>query len=888
MYPLILPAGARSRAPLFFAFAAILTFAARPADAGQGASFHLSVTLSARAPHVRGTLDADFRNTSTASVHEVYWLLFANRFAMPDRGINDFNRPFVYPYQEFEAGGTTVSEVRLGEQRLAIRDVSASGVPDGCAIVVTLPAALAPGDEVRLHVEFQTTLPVRFGTFGVFEDTLTAIGGWYPYIANLHADGTWGLNETPEVASFDVTAHWDAPLQVVLNGFEIESGRPQRVEAVHFLSLVAARELLRDEISTASTQVVHLHRPPKRSDRRAFGPSHDEIMRETLQSIVTHQPDALAPLPEKIVVVEAPLRLDLTAAGDGMAVISDRSLKVHWLLRPFHAAQLAQAIYAEALRPLATRRESTRDYVWVNEGVSHFLAEEYLKRSRPPTRSVQSWIELFNIFAIVDRFESEPKVPFVSAFFDRARSADDLHQQITTFNREMPPGRAIVSKIKQVLTTEQFDSVLRRCTRAPLPFLSCAEEVAQRPLQETVVQWLQPYPEINYEWASTSLRQPQGSEYRNDVVVRRRVSRDVQEPVDVELRSLGGEPIRLRWDGNGDEGHLQAMSSERVYQAVIDSDRRLIETTRSDNAAPPSPQVVIDSAEVEVTSTEFGFSGLVVGRARYDYRKDIAAAGFYTNRSVGVTVGPRYHWGERNDSTLYRHNLYGFYIAQALDRDFTDNRMPSQISSGHSNGLGLRYNYNNVYAFDNPTESIDFRLFGDWYDSSLGSDYNYAAWGAKAVATHPLWTHRTIVAGEITNGFTQPLGSSRVPNQGAFSLGGSRSIRGIGAEDELGRNLFVIRGELRQTIYPELDLNLLDLLVLRRTQARFFVDTGSVSNSAGAIYDPQHYAVGVGAGFAVVYDFMGFFPSTAYVEAATRVDRDRGEVQFLFGTRQAF
>jgi len=37
-----------------------------------------------------------------------------------------------------------------------------------------------------------------------------------------------------------------------------------------------------------------------------------------------------------------------------------------------------------------------------------------------------------------------------------------------------------------------------------------------------------------------------------------------------------------------------------------------------------------------------------------------------------------------------------------------------------------------------------------------------------------------------------------------------------------------------------------------------------------------------------VYDFMGFFPSLAYIEIATRADRDPGDVQFLFGTRQSF
>jgi outer membrane protein assembly factor BamA len=321
---------------------------------------------------------------------------------------------------------------------------------------------------------------------------------------------------------------------------------------------------------------------------------------------------------------------------------------------------------------------------------------------------------------------------------------------------------------------------------------------------------------------------------------------------------------------------------------VIDPDRRLIEETRADNARPPSPQIVLDTAEVEITSTEFGFSGLVVGRGRYDYRKDLAVAGFYTNRSLGFDAGARYHWGAPNDPTLYRHNLYAFYGVQALDRSFKDERRPQVRTSGHANNVGLRYDYNNVFAYDNPTEAVRVRLFADWYDGALGSDYDYLDWGGSLVLTHPLWTHRTILAAEVLNGFSEPLGSSRVPNQGLYSLGGSRSIRGIGAEDELGRNIVLLRGELRQAVYPEVDLNFLDLLVLRRAQVRFFVDTGQVENAAGRVYDPAGYAVGVGVGLAAVYDFLGFFPSVAYIEIATRADRDPSDVQFLFGTRQAF
>ena len=325
-----------------------------------------------------------------------------------------------------------------------------------------------------------------------------------------------------------------------------------------------------------------------------------------------------------------------------------------------------------------------------------------------------------------------------------------------------------------------------------------------------------------------------------------------------------------------------------MRQVEIVPDRKLIETTRADNFRPPEPQIVLDTAEVEITSTEFGFSTLMVGRARYDYRKDLAVAGFYTNRSVGADAGARYHWGRQNDPTSYRNNIYAFYGAQALDRSFKDMQHPAVRTAGHSNNLGVRYDYNNVFAYDNPTQEVHVRLFTDWYDHALGSDYNYVDWGGSLVLTHPLWTHRTIVGGEISNAFSEPLGSSRVPLQGLYSLGGSRTIRGIGAEEQLGRNLFLVRAELRQAIYPELDLNFFDLLVLRRAQVRLFVDTGQVDNAAGRVYDPTRYAVGVGIGFAAVYDFLGFFPSTAYIEIATRADRDQSNVQFLFGTRQSF
>lgn len=878
----------------------VLLLCARAADASaQPAhlpSYHITAALSLTAPHVRGTVDIAFDNDSGRPLQEVMLLLYANRFAAPDAQVDDFNRPFVYPRQEFSPGWMKLLEVRVNGVPTAADVRPQPGVPDGSVLSLRLPSPVPVGARATVTARFETFVPNRFGTFGEFEGTLTAVGGWYPSLAALQRDGSWEVDALPAIADFDV--HLEAPpdLEVLLNGHDFgRATAPMHaaVQGVHYLSLIAAPDFRRDAVRVGATQIIYVHRPPRRASRISNEPEPADIMLASLQSIVEQRPVSVpdAPASGPLVVVEAPLRMQLVAPGEGMAIVSDRALKVVWVLRPFHEMQLAQAIYAELLRPTVSARESARDYAWVSEGLSYVLARRYLDGLRPGTRSVQDWIDAFNIFAIVDRFETAPKIPFVSSFFERARTADELHEQMSTFNNDLPPGHVVLGKLRQLIGDQPFAAVIDRCAAAPIPFRECAARASGQDLTWFLAQWLQPYPEINYDFAAVQLNsQRRDDGFESDVTVRRRASRPVREPVDVRLRSLGGQDVDLRWDGSGDEAHLTAVTPRRVWQAVIDPERRLIETTRADNASPPSPQIVLDTAEVEITSTEFGFSGLVVGRGRYDYRKDLAAAGFYTNRSVGVDAGARYHWGAQNDPNSYRHNVFAFYDAEALDRSFKSEQAPSVRTAGHVNGLGVRYVYNNIFAYDNPSREVEARLFADWFDRALGSNYNFVNWGGSLVLTHPLWTERTILAGQVVDGFSEPLGSGVVPIQNLFSLGGERSIRGIGAEKELGRNIFLLRGELRQAIYPEVDLNLLDVLVLRRAQLRLFVDTGQVSNSAGAVYDPAGYAVGVGAGFAAVYDFLGFFPSVVYLELATRVDRasEAGDVQVLFGTRQSF
>ena len=110
---------------------------------------------------------------------------------------------------------------------------------------------------------------------------------------------------------------------------------------------------------------------------------------------------------------------------------------------------------------------------------------------------------------------------------------------------------------------------------------------------------------------------------------------------------------------------------------------------------------------------------------------------------------------------------------------------------------------------------VDFKVFeGDDLDdigvsfggtapfTALGAtgdgDYSYLDWGLMLTATQPLWSYRSIGAVQLVNGFSHAFSARGVPNQGQYSLGGSRSIRGVGVEKEIGRNILLVRAELRQ------------------------------------------------------------------------------------------
>ncbi len=750
--------------------------------------------------------------------------LYPNRFRTEGSEADDTTRRYVYPRGVFHPGGITIERVALADgQPLTHRLTNARGMPPETLLEIDLPPEVS-GSTVDLDVAFRTEVPERFGPFGVTEQGFAAVGGWHPYLVARDDDGDWHVDWAPPPVDVEARISVSPQRALVLGDAIFPPGHAENIRTsaslVRNLALLAPLEADIVETTIGATALHFIEPDEPRAYR--LGPSldPDTQLRDLIVRVVEHRPTSL-PSPPSLTIAQIPLRWNLTSESDAPIVISDRAMHAHDVLDGFHAAQIAQAVYAALLQPHLVACEPAGQRNWVQQGIAWYLADEFLSQTDPDHQSVHDWIRYLDFLAIVDRFESAPKIPFVEAFFENSLTDDELRESVFSYARVAPPAR--------------------------LSFARLDRSVGDVPLKAAIE---------NY------------------------------------LGRLGGPCVTfaetLQAATPQDPGRVREELIAAREPVVPAGPRARVDPTLRPRRERSTYQFILDSADIDVSSSQFGLGALFLLRKRYDYTKDVVFAPYFSERSYGLRAGPRLHFGSRNDPNNYRHNLLLFYQISGLVSGFKDDSRPDLRNTGGIGGFGLRYDYSNVYWFNNPTEKRNLRLFVDGYDSALGGDYSFLRYGARVRGTTKLGSANTLAAIELLAGFEQDFSTSGVPIQEQYALGGQRAIRGISINHELARNIGLARAELRQAVYPEFDLNFLDLLTYRRPQVRLFVDAGNVDDSAGRAVNPGNWAIGGGVGVNVLYDFMGFFPGSAYLELATRLDRDQQDVQVLFGTRQAF
>ncbi len=839
----------------------------REAVGAEPAELTIEARLAFTEPEIEGTVAIRWRNPGPEPVSSIEVLVFANRFRSID-GMDELARHFLVAGGSYRAGGTDIVSGDENGERLGWRYEDVASMPEATIAEIDLGRELGVGAEARVAIHFRTRLPNLFDTLGSSGGLLVAADGWYPQPVD-------AKSRCPGRTHARVTLTIPPERHLLLDGRRFAGEAPIQEATDGPVSMVLSREPFVEQTLRIGNRVAHVYSAPSAELVQRISPNEPaaDALVDTLGAIFAESKAS-----SDLTIVRLPLRWYPSAQATGMVLVSDRLFEIFPILRPLHQRELAYAVFLEEERAAAEDREPPTDSGWVAEGLAWRRADDVYGARFRSGREVKDWIRLFNVFAIVDRFDTAPRIPLVRPFYPTASSDDPLRIRPRGLCERRPPGRLVFGKLESFLGHEEFAALLAERSRGVQPLRALLEERGALPLLDA---WLRPYAPLNYALEDVTLNPggAPGASFRID----RESAEDRPDAVAVGIETESAKELGfVKLDGDRTERTLTATAPVRAV--VLDPERRAIETRLDDNRAPPRFQLLLDSADVEVSSTEFGVSTLVVGRRRYDYRKDLALAGFYTSRGTGFAAGAQWHGGTPIDANLYRQNVFAYYTFVELDSSFENQQAPGVRTRGRLGGFGLRFNSYDAFWFENPSTSHHVRLFFDGYDPSLGGDFGFVQGGGSVSFTREL-RQDTVLAGQLLNGYTAATGSGPIPNQGLFSLGGFRSIRGIGAEDELGKGIFLVRAELRHMLPWRLDWNLAEALIARRLQAKVFVDAGRVGSRR--LYDPSSFAVGVGGGINLFYDFMGFFPTTFYLDVATRADRG-SNAQVLFGVGQPF
>src|SRR4029077_12021624 len=96
--------------------------------------------------------------------------------------------------------------------------------------------------------------------------------------------------------------------------------------------------------------------------------------------------------------------------------------------------------------------------------------------------------------------------------------------------------------------------------------------------------------------------------YEHHIVAERTSSRPIREPVDIQIEGPGPERARLVWDDDKQRAEFVVTTPWRARRVTLDPNRGLLKATGLDDVRPHPLQLVLDSADVTITSSEFGVS----------------------------------------------------------------------------------------------------------------------------------------------------------------------------------------------------------------------------------------------------------------------------------------
>jgi outer membrane protein assembly factor BamA len=322
----------------------------------------------------------------------------------------------------------------------------------------------------------------------------------------------------------------------------------------------------------------------------------------------------------------------------------------------------------------------------------------------------------------------------------------------------------------------------------------------------------------------------------------------------------------------------------------LDPDGRINQTIAGPDQIPLAPvKLLVNRLRLRPDLNGGGRNEAAVGFTLipgYDYAHRIAVDAFYEEDERGVHVGYGYRLGWAIDQRR-------FGLGLGVDATLTDlDEGVLKASTGLVESKGTLVSYGAGLSIDtrrfrlDPSTGAALGFHYEFADRHFGTDFRFHKFDYDLTLVYTPVRGTTIgaelLAGQVTG--------NDVPTQRLFDLGGGGAVRGVRTSRFVDRALFVVRGEIRQTLWTDLDLNLLYLFYFRRVQLVGFLDSGQVGNNFHAIFRPRtDWKWGTGFGVRLWADTLGVTRFVFRFDVGFRLDETKDQSpQYYLGVGQSF
>ena len=858
----------------------------------------LRLRLDEEGRNLRGEGRLELRNLSPHHVQRLPLVLYAARFRALDPAINDvvFER---YYARYFSAGDLRLDALSSGGVPLRHAEAEQAGLPPGCARWIELPQPLAPGAWIALELAFTLEIPTRLGTFGRDRGRVVLEGGFLPYLPlgdhrGPPARSALSLELVP--APSGEVAEWegllgDARVKVATGVVtEWEGYSPT-------LALGPDLTWVLDEGPQGALPAVRVLAPrgedPERAQRLA------SVSRRAARALRDLLPADAAP--GRLTFVQAPLRDRFVSPADGSILYSDRLLRVFSLLERFHELEIGRGALLSLVRQQLAARELGPDRDWICEALSWELARRWAQtRAGLKGDQIRAGLQALDFIPAFDQLLRAPRFPGSDLFYGRFNEPwDAVPDELARALSRRARGRVVLEKLRDCLGEEALEAWVQDALTGSTTPRRAAEERAGASLDDFFALWLSgdgltaPSEDLSLDLVEVLAEHPDGT---RDLRLRIQRSGDprigaVGEPVEVGGVDAEGAPTRARWEGRGDLGEVVLRHGGGWFDPIrLDPEGRILQSNSAPDHIPSIPlKLLVNRFRVKPDLNRGNRNEAAVGITLvpgYDYAQRIALDAFYEEDERGVHLGYGYGFGWAIDQRRFGLGVGLDTTVAQLTQGVLRSGTNLAESEGDLVSYGAGLSFDTRPSRLDPSTGAALGFHYEFADRHFGTDFRFHKFDGRLTLIYsPI--RGTTFGGELLLG--QAVGSD-VPTQRLYDAGGEDAVRGVRTSRFIGRAQIALRGELRQTLWTDLDLSNFSIFYVRRIQAVVFLDAGDVGEDLDHVFRARDdWKWGTGAGVRVWGDLFGVTRLVLRFDVGFRIDdtNDLGP-QYYLGLGQSF